>query len=107
MKFILQLFCMYILISSNTFAQKLLDPPKGQPPQCDQAYGGSVQPKTANNVFNSMSGVCHYAGGMRILHKELTSGSSSETKGVLFTCIGDNSSFVIFSCLFSMSFGDL
>lgn len=96
-----------MLINTNALAQKLLLPPNGQLPQCDQAYLNATQPKTAINVLNSISGACHYAGGMRVMHRVLTSGNSNEPTGILFTCIGNDPSFVIFSCLFSASFEDL
>ncbi len=107
MKFIVRILLISTLISSSSFAQKLLNPPNGQSPQCDQAYRSADQPKTANNIFNSISSACHYAGGMRVMHKVLASENSNEPTGVLFTCIGNDPSFVFFSCLFSTSFADL
>lgn len=101
------LFTFLLLIFQNAFASKVLSPPNSQPPQCEQAYESAAQPKTANNVFSSLSRSCHYAGGTRVMHKILTSEHTTEPTGVLFSCIGSDSSSIIFSCLFSTSFEDL
>lgn len=107
MKMKLFLIPLLFLTFHNTFANKALSPPNGQPPQCEQAYESAAQPKTADNVFNSLSSSCHYAGGTRVMHKVLTSEHSTEPTGVLFSCIGSDPNTIIFSCLFSTSFEDL
>ncbi|CAM3115765.1 Uncharacterised protein [Legionella steigerwaltii] len=96
------LLLLSILIYQNIYAETL-SPPSGQSPQCGQAYESAGQIKNINNVFNSLSGSCHDAGGMKLVHKILISESSNEPTGVFFTCTGDDLNFIVFSCLFSTS----
>lgn len=95
-----------LIVTTQAFAEKMLVPPNGQVAECSQSYENADQPKTANTVLSAMTPVCLHMGGLRVMHKEILGGPNETTK-ILFTCIGDNPSSRIFSCLFSTSFEDL
>lgn len=107
MKILHGLLLLSSLIYQSAYAEKPLSPPSGQSPQCEQAYEGSGQIKTINNVFSTLSTTCHSAGGMKLMHKILISEYSNEPTGVLFTCTGEDLNFVVFTCLFSTNIGSL
>ncbi|HHS8260418.1 TPA: hypothetical protein ACTUT5_001167 [Legionella anisa] len=107
MKIFRGLLLLFSLIYQSAYAEKPLSPPSGQSPQCEEAYESSGQIKTINNVFSTLSNVCHSAGGMKLMHKILISEHSNEPTGVLFTCTGEDLNFVVFTCLFSTNVGSL
>jgi hypothetical protein len=100
MKYFQGLVLVFCFIYQNAYAEKALAPPTGQASQCDKAYESAGQIKTINNVFNTLSGVCHNAGGMRLMHQTLLAEHSNEPTSVLFTCTGNDQNFVVLSCLF-------
>ncbi|STY29542.1 Uncharacterised protein [Legionella wadsworthii] len=87
----------------NTYAEEALSAPSGQSPQCEKAYESAGQIKTIGNVFNTLSSACHDAGGMKLMHQILVSENGNEPTGVLFTCTGSDSNYVVLSCLFPTS----
>jgi hypothetical protein len=69
------------LVGAPAFAEKSLDPPSSQAPECKYIYDYAAQPKTANNVIAAMNQICTQRGGMHVLHKVLVTGVSTEKKG--------------------------
>lgn len=79
--------------------------PKGQPPQCDQAYQNAAQPQTVNTVLASMMQVCFYAGGSNVTHSAVV--AESLVTGIVLNCIGSTPNNNVFTCIFTYSSGDL
>ncbi len=89
----IQLYLIVDLINYNyAAAEKLLASPRG-PVQCNQVYESTPQPKVLERVLSSMDRACHYSGGLQVMHEVFSD-------YVIMTCIGDNPSSKIFSCLF-------
>ncbi|KGP62853.1 hypothetical protein EP47_14335 [Legionella norrlandica] len=96
-----------LILANQAFSEKMLVPDNSETPECKYSYDNALQPKTDENVLSAMTQICIERGGMHVLHKILTSESSDEPTGVIFTCIGENPNLVIFNCMFSTSYGDL
>jgi len=93
-----------LLISSQSFAEKILAPPLSGP-ECHESYEGAAQPKSANAVLISMQPICERRGGLHVLHKIL--GNSKQPETVILSCVGDDPTKIIFTCNFSISSYDL
>ena len=96
-----------LIITTQSFAEKMLVPPNSQAPECNYSYNDAAQPKTADNVLSAMRPICIKRGGLRVMHKILTSESSNEPTGIILNCIGDNPNMLLFHCSFSTSYENL
>jgi hypothetical protein len=94
------------LMYQPAFAERALSSPSG-PSQCQQAYELAGQVKTIDNIFNTLSGACYHAGGMRLTHQLLISENSNEPTSVLFTCTGNDQNYVVLSCVFPTNVGEI
>lgn len=95
------------LITAQVYAEKMLLPPNGQSPECNQSYEQASQPKGAENVLAATTAICLHRGGFRVLHKVLSPNNPKEPTGLILTCIGDNPNAIIFNCQFPFSYEDL
>ncbi len=87
------------------FAEKMLAPPVARArPECHHSYENAPQPKTANHILASMTPICLNKGGLRIIHRILFFGYSTEFSGLMLTCIGETPNYIIFNCLFPTSY---
>ena len=109
MKLILN-FIVSLLIVINTqqaFALKILIYPSGQAPECSQSFESAASPKTPDNVLFAMSALCTSRGGVKVMHKMITAGSSNDLSDLALTCFGENpKEYTIFTCLYSVSYED-
>lgn len=87
-----------LIISIQVYAKKLVMPPIGQSPQCNQGYDNAGQPKILNNLYPSLAQVCYYSGGAHLTYKIIENNSA-----INLTCIGHQPNNRIFSCSFSAS----
>jgi hypothetical protein len=90
------------VVNAQAFASQMLSYPVAQPPECNQSYENAQEPKTTDQVLSALKQICLERGGRRVIHKEITSGNSTEPTDVILSCIGENPvDFTVFTCTYS------
>lgn len=91
----------FMLMTTQVFAQPFLSYPVAQPPECNQSYENAPEPKSFEQVYESLRKICIERGGVRVTDKWLKAGNSSEPIDVIIGCIGENPmDFVKFHCTY-------
>ncbi|MBI2785511.1 MAG: hypothetical protein HYX60_04050 [Legionella longbeachae] len=102
MKLFVNLIVLLLLVvNTQAFAVRMLSYPVDQPPECNQSYDNTPEPKSIKQVLFSFRQLCLHRGGVRVTHKEVTSGNSTEPINEILSCIGENpTDYTLFNCTF-------
>lgn len=91
----------FMLLTTQVFALPLLSYPVAQPPECNQSYENAPEPKSFEQVYDSLQKICIERGGVRLTNKWLKAGNSSEPIDVVIGCIAENpTDYVKFHCTY-------